>query len=130
MARPNGARRPVPFPFAISISLAALVALTLWLALSREANAAHGAGCWLVAVNLVAFGYYGFDKHRARGLASRVPETVLHGLTVLGGSGGALAGMRTFRHKTLKAGFRVLFWLIVAAQAGLALSIAWLVWKS
>ena len=130
MARPSGARRPVLFHFAVSISLAALVALTLWLVLSRQPNAAHGAGCWLVGVNFVTFGYYGFDKHRARALASRVPEIVLHGLAVLGGSGGAFAGMGMFRHKTVKAGFRALFWVIVVAQAALALWIALLLWRS
>ena len=130
MARPTGARRPVPFHFAVAISLAALGALALWLALSRQANAVHGAGCWLLTVNLVTFGYYGYDKCRARALASRVPEIVLHGLAVLGGSGGAFAGMGVFRHKTVKAGFRASYWLIVVVQAALALWIARLVWWS
>src|SRR5207248_5404175 len=49
MARPTHARHPALFHFAAAISLAALAALALWLALSRQANAVHGAGCWLVA---------------------------------------------------------------------------------
>ena len=130
MARPASARRPALFHFALAISLAVLGALALWLALGRQANAVHGAGCWLLAVNLVTFGYYGYDKHQARTLASRVPEIVLHGLAVLGGSAGAFAGMGVFRHKTVKAGFRALFWLIVVVQAALALWIARLVWWS
>jgi uncharacterized membrane protein YsdA (DUF1294 family) len=128
MAHSINRRRPVLFHFGASVGLALLAALGLWWLLSRQMNVAHLACCWLVAANVIAFGYYGFDKGQARRAGSRVPELVLHGLAVLGGSGGAYAGMRTFRHKTVKAGFRVLFWLIVAVQAALALWIAWLVW--
>jgi uncharacterized membrane protein YsdA (DUF1294 family) len=76
-------------------------------------------GAWLVSVNVVAFGYYGFDKARARGSAGRVPEVVLHGLSFAGGSLGAYAGMQTFRHKTVKGTFQIVFWFIVAMQIGL-----------
>jgi uncharacterized membrane protein YsdA (DUF1294 family) len=71
---------------------------------------------WLVSINIVAFGYYGYDKARARGAASRVPEVVLHGLTFLGGSIGAYAGMELFRHKTIKGSFRIVFWFIAVLQ--------------
>src|SRR5262245_9243243 len=36
--------------------------------------------CWLAAINVVAFGYYGYDKSRAQRSRSRVPEMVLHGI--------------------------------------------------
>jgi uncharacterized membrane protein YsdA (DUF1294 family) len=78
---------------------------------------------WLVSVNVVAFGYYGFDKARARSSSSRVPEVVLHGLSVAGGSIGAYAGMQTFRHKTVKGTFRIVFWFIVVCQIGLIAAI-------
>jgi uncharacterized membrane protein YsdA (DUF1294 family) len=84
----------------------------------------HWLGCWLVAVNVVAFGYYGFDKGRSRGVESRVPEWALHGLTAAGGSLGAYAGMHVFRHKTLKRGFRIVFWCIVVLEMALIL---WLI---
>src|SRR5262245_5401447 len=64
-------------------------------------------GAWLFGVNVVAFGYYGFDKGRARSQGRRIPEAVLHGLAIAGGSLGAYAGMRTFRHKTIKGSFRI-----------------------
>lgn len=55
---------------------------------------------WLIAINLVMFAVYGADKRRARRSAWRVPEKTLFLLPLLGGSVGALLGMRVFRHKT------------------------------
>lgn len=55
---------------------------------------------WLIAINLVTFAVYGADKRRARRGAWRVPEKTLFLLPLLGGSVGALLGMRVFRHKT------------------------------
>src|SRR3954467_6686179 len=75
---------------------------------------------WLLAVNVVALGYYGYDKAQAGASAARVPEVVLHGLAVVGGTVGAYAGMRLFRHKTIKGAFQVVFWYIVILQALLA----------
>jgi uncharacterized membrane protein YsdA (DUF1294 family) len=75
--------------------------------------------CWLLAVNVVAFCYYGYDKARARGSRSRVPEIVLHGLALAGGTLGAYAGMHLFRHKTVKGSFRIVFWTIALLQVAL-----------
>ena len=80
---------------------------------------------WLVSVNVVAFGYYGFDKGRARAAASRVPEVVLHGLAFAGGSIGAYVGMRTFRHKTVKGSFQLFFWFTVIMQLALIAALAY-----
>ncbi len=55
---------------------------------------------WLIAINLVTFAVYGADKRRALRGAWRVPEKTLFLLPLLGGSVGALLGMRVFRHKT------------------------------
>jgi uncharacterized membrane protein YsdA (DUF1294 family) len=78
--------------------------------------------CWLVGVNVTAFGYYGYDKGRARASRSRVPENVLHGLAIAGGTLGAYVGMRVFRHKTIKGPFRVVFWTIAVMQLLLVLA--------
>ncbi|MEM9132972.1 MAG: DUF1294 domain-containing protein [Actinomycetota bacterium] len=83
--------------------------------------------CWLLAVNVVLFALYGWDKRRAGagggGNGVRIPELTLHVLAAGGGTPGAFAGQRTFRHKTRKRPFQVVFWLTVAAQVGLA---AWI----
>ena len=55
---------------------------------------------WLAVINLLTFIVYGADKRRARKGKWRVPEKTLFLLPVLGGSIGALLGMRVFHHKT------------------------------
>ena len=55
---------------------------------------------WLAVINLLTFIVYGADKRRARKGKWRVPEKTLFLLPLLGGSVGALLGMRVFYHKT------------------------------
>ena len=55
---------------------------------------------WLAVINLLTFIVYGADKRRARQGKWRVPEKTLFLLPLLGGSIGALLGMRVFHHKT------------------------------
>jgi uncharacterized membrane protein YsdA (DUF1294 family) len=83
-------------------------------------------GAYLVAINLTAFGYYGYDKAQAQGGRSRVPERVLHGLALAGGSFGAWLAMHLFRHKTIKGSFRLVFWCVVAIQVVI---VAWVLYK-
>jgi uncharacterized membrane protein YsdA (DUF1294 family) len=130
MPRRNKDRHPSPVLYHLSIALtaAALGVLGLWCLRGGPWSWHEGLAGWLVAVNATAFAYYGFDKARARRGGRRVPELVLHGLALLGGSLGAYAGMRLFRHKTLKGRFRVVFWLIVAAQVVLVLWVVRELW--
>ena len=68
--------------------------------------AASASGGWtvlliyLAVINLLTFIVYGADKRRARRGKWRVPEKTLFLLPLLGGSIGALLGMRVFHHKT------------------------------
>lgn len=56
---------------------------------------------YLAAINLAAFFLMWLDKRRARRKgARRVRERTLLLSALLGGSVGAIAGMRLFRHKT------------------------------
>ena len=75
---------------------------------------------YLAAVNLVTFTVYGVDKAKARRGAWRVPEKTLFLLPLLGGSIGALLGMRVFRHKTKHWYFVWGIPLILLAQIALA----------
>lgn len=86
------------------------------------------AGVWLVAISLVTFCYYGFDKYRARSNGDRIPEVVLHGLAILGGTLGAYLGMWFFRHKTIKSSFRFVFWFIAVFQGLLLMAIVYRIW--
>ena len=57
-------------------------------------------------LNIVAFALYGIDKFKAKRGSWRIPEAVLFGIAVPGGTIGAIAGMFCFRHKTRKDLFR------------------------
>lgn len=62
---------------------------------------------YLVLINLAAFLLMGIDKSRARRELWRIPEKVLFGSALMGGSVGAIAGMFFFRHKTRHLSFRL-----------------------
>ena len=79
---------------------------------------------YLAAVNVVAFAVYGADKRRAKKGQRRVPEKTLFLLAIIGGSVGALAGMRVFRHKTRHWYFVWGIPAILAAQMALAVWLA------
>ena len=78
---------------------------------------------WLAVINLLTFIVYGADKRRARKGKWRVPEKTLFLLPLLGGSVGALLGMRVFHHKTKHWYFVWGVPAILLAQIALA---AWL----
>jgi uncharacterized membrane protein YsdA (DUF1294 family) len=127
--RPSGTRRPERLHGALALMIALTVALALLIPFRHSFSWYHALAAWLLAINLTTFGYYGFDKGRARQGGRRVPEVVLHGLALAGGSFGAWLAMRLFRHKTVKARFRLAFWLIVAFQVLLLAWVARLVWE-
>ena len=82
----------------------------------------------LALINVVTFFVYGDDKRRAkRPGARRIPEKTLLLLAALGGSPGALAGMRVFHHKTrhwyFKFGIPAILLLQLAAGGA-----AWWYW--
>lgn len=62
---------------------------------------------YVAAVNVVTFFIYGLDKSKAKAGRWRIPEANLIVLAVIGGSVGALAGMRFFHHKTRKPKFYI-----------------------
>ena len=61
------------------------------------------------------------DKNFARAGAWRVPEADLLFLALIGGTPGAFAARRLFRHKTRKQPFTTHLWMIAAIQAGAAI---------
>lgn len=62
---------------------------------------------YLLIINAAAFLLMHIDKHRAIKKAWRIPESTLLGIAAIGGSLGAIMGMRLFRHKTLHLKFSV-----------------------
>lgn len=71
----------------------------------------------LCAVNFAAFAAFGIDKARAENGGWRIRESTLLLLALIGGTAGAYAGRRAFRHKTRKEPFnselRGIVWLQV-----------------
>jgi uncharacterized membrane protein YsdA (DUF1294 family) len=101
-----------------------LVLLAGWGALRIFAPSVGALWAWVIAVNAVTFMVFFYDKAVAGGRRTRVPERILLALTAAGGTGGALAGMNLFHHKTVKKGFRRAFWAVVVLQiVGLAVYI-------
>jgi uncharacterized membrane protein YsdA (DUF1294 family) len=77
-----------------------------------------------LGMSILAFATYGLDKAKAERGTWRTPEATLHLLDFLGGWPGGLAAQQTFRHKTRKIPFQVVFWVIVTIHAG---AWAWMV---
>lgn len=84
---------------------------------------------YLLLVNLAGFLLMGLDKRRARRGAWRISEKALFLPAVLGGSLGAIVGMRTFRHKTRHWYFRYGLPALLAVQLALAALLRWYVAK-
>ena len=88
--------------------------------------------CYLLVMNLVTFLVFGLDKWKAKRKVKneavrRVPEKTLFLLSILGGSVGALLGMKVFHHKTLHKTFRFGIPAILALQ--ILIPLALLFWQ-
>lgn len=74
---------------------------------------------YLVIVNIVAYAMYGIDKKKAKKNKRRISEASLLTVAIAGGSLGAFAAMKTYRHKTQKIKFSVGVPMIILVQIGL-----------
>lgn len=72
---------------------------------------------YLIGINLIAFFMYWLDKKKAQYHKYRIPEKVLFAVALLGGSIGAMLGMRICRHKTKHWYFVIGIPLILIVQA-------------
>lgn len=80
---------------------------------------------YFLAINIVTFLLYGIDKWKAKRARWRIPESVLLGMAMLGGSIGAWMGMRTWHHKTQHKKFRYVVPAILVVQVILLVWIFW-----
>ena len=71
---------------------------------------------YLIAINVVTFLVYGIDKRKAKQGSWRISEATLLILTIIGGSIGALLGMKVWRHKTQHKKFKYGLPLILIIQ--------------
>lgn len=78
---------------------------------------------YLLSVNAAAFAAFGIDKLLAIAGAYRIPERVLFMLAAVGGSPGAIIGMRLFHHKTLHRSFSLGLPAILLLQIALVAAV-------
>ena len=71
---------------------------------------------YLIVINVVTFLVYGIDKWKAKQGSWRISEATLLILAVIGGSIGALLGMKVWRHKTMHKKFKYGLPLILIIQ--------------
>lgn len=80
-------------------------------------------GAYGLLINVITFFLYGMDKWKARRSKWRIPESTLIWMAVLGGSIGALLGIRVWHHKTLHPKFRYGVPAIFLTQLAITLAI-------
>ena len=71
---------------------------------------------YLIVINIVTFLVYGIDKWKAKQGSWRISEATLLILAAIGGSIGALLGMKVWRHKTMHKKFKYGLPLILIIQ--------------
>ena len=74
---------------------------------------------YLIVITIVTFLVYGIDKWKAKQGSWRISEATLLILAVIGGSIGALLGMRVWHHKTMHKKFKYGLPLILLVQIAL-----------
>ena len=72
----------------------------------------------IAILNVITFLVYGIDKWKAKKERWRIPESTLLLLAVVGGSIGALLGMKVWHHKTMHKKFKYGIPLIIVLQIG------------
>ena len=102
------------------LSIVPLLAVVLFLAGLIIAAQQHMLPIGIVGIyltlSLLTFIAYAIDKSAAKRGKWRTKESTLHLLALMGGWPGALFAQTTLRHKSVKASFKHIFWLTVAAN--------------
>ncbi len=118
-----GRKQQSPFFIFGAIATVVIFIISTFLVLQYQV---HMLLAYFVAVNIMTFIVYGYDKKIAGSDKLRVPESILQTLAIIGGSPAALIAQKFFRHKTIKSSFQIVYWLIVIMQI---LGILWITMK-
>lgn len=97
--------------------------LLLALAAVTIALLPHPLVMWFLLASVLTFVIYGGDKMAARRGWSRVPESTLLVLGLVGGWPGAVVGQQLFRHKTQKQPFKRYFFITVVLNIGMMVAL-------
>lgn len=68
---------------------------------------------YYVAIGIISFGIYAWDKQAAKQDSWRISENMLHILALLGGWIGAGLAQQWLHHKSRKQRFQLVFWLTI-----------------
>ena len=80
---------------------------------------------YMIAINLIAFIFYGIDKRKAIKGSRRIPEKTLILLVVIGGAFGGFLGMKLFHHKTQKKKFYITVPIFVVLYLAVMILCVW-----
>lgn len=131
MPRPPDLMNLVAWLFAVWLAAATVLVVLLFVP-SHRVSFHWTTNVYLFATVLfsaAAFAAMGLDKYRAARGKRRVPEFLLHLFELLGGWPGSMLGQRSFRHKTRKITYQVVFWAIVGMQLVLLAWTSYLWWN-
>ena len=81
---------------------------------------------WILSFSIVTFGLFGIDKSLSKTERTRIPESVLHLFTLLGGFPGQILGRIVFHHKTnfkRHPSFTIVLVISIVIQIGLIILI-------
>jgi len=114
----TGAHRQRPHSSVhLTKTLSLLIAVCVIPAAGAWQTFSHNGVLWplliYVCMSLFSVLQYWCDKHNAETGQWRIAEKQLHAVELLGGWPGAFLAQQLLRHKTQKASFQGIFWLIV-----------------
>ena len=81
---------------------------------------------WILSFSIVTFSLFGMDKSLSKTERTRIPESVLHLFTLLGGFPGQILGRIVFHHKTnfkRHPSFTIVLVISIVIQIGLIILI-------
>lgn len=111
------ARDPKPTPRHESSQVFRIIVVTIFFCLLVVSIVLGEMPIQAIFLYLIASGItfiiYALDKSAAMRNRSRTPELTLHLLGLIGGWPGALVAQRTFRHKSKKRKFQIVFWITI-----------------
>lgn len=96
------------WPFAVALTI--LSCLIVW---SFSGDLPGLIPPCFIALSLISYLVYGYDKSQAQSNGWRIPESTLHLLSLLGGWPGAMCAQHVMRHKIKKPSFMATFWMTV-----------------
>jgi uncharacterized membrane protein YsdA (DUF1294 family) len=107
-------KRKISFPYALYGGISAIVVVLLFTWGTRRGWSSVVS--YFFSVNTGAVLLFLYDKLISPFSVLRIPELVLHGISLMGGSPAALITQRLFRHKTQKPSFFFVQWGIFILQ--------------